>query len=165
MTLTSFVLEAPRSVAYLDTVVLSHPSWSQEYRVVRNAVAGITATLETAAVVEFQYYPLRVRPPSAQQGLQLDLSVELGDLGEVLPAEVDAMRAAGTLYVRPVLVYRAFRSDDLSGGPIVGPWALEVYSLSAMANGTMLSARTRASSPARTGRLYQTRLFPTLRTP
>jgi hypothetical protein len=165
MSLSDFVLAGPRGAAYLDTVVLSHPSWSQEYRVVRNAVSGITATLETAAVVEFSYYPLVVKPPGARQGLQLELAVELGDLGEVLPAELDRMRAAGTMYVRPALVYRAFRSDDLAGGPIVGPWSFEVYQISASLSGSTLSARTRASSPARTGRLYQSRLFPTLRTP
>lgn len=165
MSLTDFVLAGPQGAAYLDTVVLSHPSWSQEYRVVRNASSGVTVTLETAAAVEFSYYPLVVRTPAARSGLQLDLVVELGDLGEVLPAELDAMRAAGTTHVRPTIVYRAFRSDDLAGGPIVGPWTFEVYQVSSSLSGSTLSARTRASSPARTGRLYQRRYFPTLRVP
>jgi hypothetical protein len=163
--LTAFVLDGPASAAYAETVVLSHSAWSKEYRVVRNVIKGCEARLEDDSVVEFEYYPLAVRLPVSRSGLALDLTVELGDLGEVVPSELDRVRESGRTLERPVLTYRAFRSDALLDGPIVGPWRLEVYSVAVTAGLSVLSARTRASSPARTGLTYTRRLFPTLRVP
>jgi len=161
--LRDFVLSGPAAAAYVDTVELSHVSWSQSYRVVRNVSPSLDVVLEDLSPATFTYYPLNVNRVPAKEGLNLEFEVNFGDLGGVLPAELDRMRAAGTLYIRPTIKYRVFRSDSPSTGPIIGPWEFEVYTLTFSISGATLAARTRASSSARTGILYTARRFATIR--
>lgn len=159
---TEFFLNSPSSVVQLELLEVSHPDFTATYRVVRNAVAGVTVTLETGAAATFDYYPLRVTPAGIRDTLDFGLRIDLGDLGEVLPAEVDAVTDAGGFGIKPTVVYRTYRSDDLSV-PLFGPLTLRVTSFSFTREGSTFEAQAPTISVASTGELYKLDRFPMLR--
>ena len=57
---SEFFLNSKSSVVQLELVEISHPNFTKVYRVVRNAVQGVTVKLETGANATFEYYPLRI---------------------------------------------------------------------------------------------------------
>jgi Domain of unknown function (DUF1833) len=85
----SFFLNSSSSVVQLETVDIYHPNFSKRYRVVRNALNGLTATLEDSSVGIFEYYPLKIVPTGSSDDLDQTLSIQFGDLGSILPMEID----------------------------------------------------------------------------
>lgn len=160
--LTAFTLASQASVAYLDTVELGHSSWDDPFRYVRNVRNGVTARLENDQDAFFPWIPLRLNIPVVS-GLHREFSVEVGDLGETLPDALDLLRLYGRRD-RPYITYRAYRSDDLLGGPIVGPWTFEVFQVRVTQESCTFNARSSVSSVTRTGTYFRDRDFPTLRT-
>lgn len=158
----AYFLGSKSSVVYVETLEIAHPNFSRTYWVVRNANGGITATLETGAAQAFEYYPLRIRPIGASDDLEQVLTVDLGDLGEIIPKELDAIEAAGKMGTKPVVRYRAWRSDDLSA-PLVGPYRLEIAELSSNQEGSSFQAKAPSLNVNRTGELYRVDRFPSLR--
>lgn len=92
--LIDFFLNSSTSVVQLDTFELSHPSFTKTYRFVRNAIAGVTVTLEDATVKTFDYYPARVVPTGSKNDLDQTLEITFGDLGQILPQELDRIIAS-----------------------------------------------------------------------
>lgn len=158
----AYFLGSKGSIVYLETLQISHPSFTQTYWIVRNAIGGITANLEGGAAQVFAYYPLRIRPISASDDLDQTLEVDLGDLGQIIPKELDAIAAAGTMGIKPEVRYRAYRSDDLTA-PLLGPLRLEIANLSSNQEGSSFRADAPRLNLQRTGQLYRIERFPMLR--
>lgn len=159
---SEFFLSSRSSVVQLELIEVSHPSFSQDYRVVRNAVNGVTVTLETLAEATFDYYPLRITSQGARDDLDQAFRIDLGDLGEVLPKELDAVAEADTFSTKPTVVYRTYRSDDLTK-PLFGPLRLEVDTFSFKAEGSSFVARAPRLNDTGTGERYSLDRFPMLR--
>lgn len=157
-----YFLNSKASVAALDTLEISHPNFTQTYWIVRNAAQGITATLETGAIAHFDYYPLRLRPAGASDDLEHALQCDLGDLGEIIPKELDAIREAGGFGIKPIVRYRIYRSDDLSA-PMLGPEILEIGNLGSKLEGSSFEAKAPSLDINRTGEIYRLERFPMLR--
>lgn len=158
----SYFLSSRSSVVYLETLEIAHPSFSRSYFIVRNAIGGITVTLEGGAEQAFEYYPLRIRPTGSSDDLEQAIKVDLGDLGELIPKEIDAIRAAGTMRIKPSVRYRAYRSDDLAE-PLLGPLELEISDISLSPEGSTFEAKAPSLNINRTGELYRLERFPMLR--
>lgn len=103
-----FFLNSNTNVVQLDLVEIFHPSFSKTYRLVRNSVAGITVTLEDASVKTFDYYPLRLVPAGSKTDLDQTLEVTFGDLGQIIPQEIDRIIKS---HVQPFY-----------GGALLGAW-------------------------------------------
>lgn len=88
---TTFFLNTSKSVVQLELIELAHPDLSKTYRIVRNAINGVTVTLEDATSKVFDYYPLRITPSGSSTDLEQTMEVQLGDLGSVLPQELDRL--------------------------------------------------------------------------
>ena len=159
---SEFFLSSRSSVVQLETIEVSHSSFSNVYRVVRNAVNGVTVTLEDKTRAEFKYYPLRITGIGLRDNLDYGLKVDLGDLGEVLPLEVDRISAAGRYDEKPKVVYRTYRSDDLSA-PLYGPLILEIRSFNFNRDGASFEANAPSLNLNATGELYKIDRFPMLR--
>lgn len=159
---SEFFLNSPSSVVQLELLEVTHPDFTQAYRIVRNAVDGVTVTLETAASATFDYYPLRITPVGIRDTLDFGLRIDLGDLGEVLPVEIDAVTDAEGFGVKPTVIYRTYRSDDLST-PLFGPLTLRVTSFSFTREGATFEAQAPSISVSTTGELYKLDRFPMLR--
>jgi hypothetical protein len=159
---SEFFLNSGSNVAELELLEISHPSFSQTFYIVRNAVAGVTVTLEDASSQEFVYYPLQIQAIGSGDDLDQVLRIQLGDLGDLLPRELDAVSAAGTFGTKPTLIYRTYRSDDLSA-PLYGPITLEISNLTFKREGAAFEAHAPRLNKTATGELYTTTRFPMLR--
>lgn len=161
-TYTAFFLNSQASIKQLDLLEISHPNFTQTYRIVRNSANGVTVTLEDASVRFFQYYPLQIKGIAANQTLDQVLQVQLGDLGTLLPKELDAIAAAGTFGTKPIVKYRTYRSDDLTA-PMYGPVVLEITNIPFNADGASFEASAPSVNMNKTGEIYTLDRFPMLR--
>lgn len=162
MSYAEFFLNSRSSVVQLELMEISHPNFTKVYRVVRNAVKGITVTLETSASATFDYYPMRIENNGSKDDLDQSLTITLGDLGEVLPKELDSVASADGFSVKPVVTYRTYRSDDLTS-PLFGPVILEVESFAFNREGSTFTAKAPSLNINKTGELYNLERFPMLR--
>ncbi|MFZ1074800.1 MAG: DUF1833 family protein [Minisyncoccia bacterium] len=165
----AFFLNSASSVAHLETVEINHPSFlrgnndsGKTYSIVRNAMYGLTATLETGVSRNFLYYPLALTPTGATDDLDQKIKVSLGDLGDLLSVERDNVVAAGTTGTKPTMTYRVYRSDDLST-PIDGPFTYEIPAIARKRDGASFEAGAPKLNTNQTGEIYSITKFPMLR--
>lgn len=159
---TEYFLNSESNVVQLELIEISHSNFSQTYRKVRNATNGITVTLENASVETFDYYPLKISFLGERNDLDQGLKIDLGDLGEILPIELDNVMSNNGFGEKPVLKYRAYRSDNLTQ-PLFGPWTLEISQFSFKNGVASFEARAPLLNINRTGKLYTIKDFPMLR--
>jgi hypothetical protein len=163
MSYAAFFLNSPSRVAQLELMEVSHSAFTQTRRIVRNAVGGVTVNLGGLDGSQaFSYYPLRIRPTGSRDNLDQSIRVDLGDLGEVLPTELDAVSDADGWSEKPRVRYWTFRSDDLTA-PLFGPISFEVINFSFTREGASFEAQAPALNINRTGELYSLPRFPMLR--
>ena len=153
-----FFFSSRPSVARFDCLQIAHPNFSQTYRLVRNATAGITAGGDT-----YEYCPMDVLPIAASDDMVQALSITLGDVGEIIAAEIANVWAENGMNTRPTLTYRAFRSDDLSAAIVGTERVLEIATVTTTREGSSFEARAPELNASRTGVLYDVETFPPLR--
>ena len=158
---TEFYLNSDSNIVQLETIELSHSDFTQTYRVVRNATNGITATTRGGASVAFAYYPLAIDPAETRDNLDQSFTISLGDLGEILPTELDAVATADGFGEKPVLIYRTYRSDVLTAPLFV--ITLEVESFTFNEQGSVFEAKAPSLNINKTGETYTFARFPMLR--
>lgn len=157
-----FFFGAPQSASELQTLEISQPSFSQVWRLQSHYREGFYARLETGEQVFFQYVPMRLNPLEERANLDFGLTVILGDLGEILPEEIQRARAAGTLRTNPPVVkYRAYRTDNLEA-PMFGPVSLEARQIARSEDGAKFNAMAPEANANKTGVLYRSDMFPML---
>ncbi len=159
---TEFFLSSKSSIVQLELLEIYHPDFTQTYYVVRNATNGVTVTLEDLSVQEFVYYPLRITGVGNREDLDFGLRIDLGDLGEVLPTEIDEISCKTGFAIKPTIKYRTYRSDDLTA-PLYGPLLLEVDAFSFNREGSSFEAKAPSLNINKTGELYKIARFPMLR--
>lgn len=161
-TYSEFFFNSASSVVALETLEIAHPSFSKTYYVVRNAIKGITAMLEDGTtIVTFDYYPLQIKQTGASDDLDQTMQIDLGDLGEIIPQEIDNCFAAGTMLTKPTLIYRVYRSDDLTA-PMDGPFLFEITSIGSQQGSSSFMAGAPKLNNSRTGEIYSLDRFPML---
>lgn len=157
-----YFLNSSRSTMGYETVEISHPNFTRTYWIVRNSRAGLTATLETGASQAFEYYPLKITAKESRANLDAALEIQLGDLGEILPLEMDAIIAASGFGTKPIVKYRTYRSDDLTA-PMFGPITLQVGNFTFKREGAAFTAEAPSLNISETGEVYTIDRFPMLR--
>lgn len=158
----SYFLGSTRDVVNLELIEISHPDFTQTYRRVRNARDGVTVTLEDASQATFDWYPMDITEVSDTADLDTGFRISFGDLGEVLPKERDAVLAADGMGTKPTVVYRSYRSDDLSA-PLIGPLVLEANSFTFGEQGATFEAAAPYVNVNTTGESYNLTRFHMLR--
>lgn len=164
-----FFLNSKSTVVQLETVEISHPNFTQVYYCVRNGNrAGMDLTLETGGVRHFDYYPMKITSNGSRDDLDYGLSISFGDLGEVIPKELDAVSIVDPddmtqgFAVKPIIRYRTYRSDILTE-PLFGPIELEVVTFSFTKEGATFDATAPKLNLSSTGEVYSIDRFPMLR--
>lgn len=159
----AYFLAADRTVVQLETLEFSHPAWSQVYRRVRNhrRDGGVRVTLETGESAWFDWYPMEIEEQGAGGDLDWSIRIDFGDLGEVLPRELDRSYAQDLMGTKPRVVYRTYRSDDLSR-PLLGPIELEATTFSFKREGASFQATAPYVNNTNTGESYNLTRFPML---
>lgn len=160
--LSEYFLKSRASVAMLECLEISHPNFSQTYYVVRNLTYGGTFTHEDDSTHAYVYQPMRVKRAGNSDDLEQIISVEFGDLGLIVPTEIDAIRQGNGLGTKPTVIYRAYRSDDLTT-ILHGPFVLEVKTFNPTRRGTAFQAKAPSLNVSKTGELYTLPRFPMLR--
>jgi hypothetical protein len=160
---SDYYLNSRRDVVQLELIEVSHPDFTKDYRIVRNARNGVTVNLSNSEPnVRFDYYPAKIEQMGARDDLDSSIRVDIGDLGEVIPGEVDAVAEAGGFMTKPTMRYWAFRSDQLNN-PIYGPIDLEIPSISFAEEGASFEARAPSLNSAKTGERWTLDRIPMLR--
>ncbi|GEA08487.1 hypothetical protein KUL42_32480 [Alteromonas sp. KUL42] len=159
---SDFYLNSPSSIVQLETLEIAHPSFTKTYYLVRNSTNGTTVTLENSQNQTFDYYPLKITSIGTRDNLDYGLRVDLGDLGEVLPIELDAVASEKSYATKPTVIYRTYRSDDLTK-PLFGPIQLEITTFNFNRDGASFEAKAPSLNINKTGESYQIDRFPMLR--
>lgn len=162
MSYAEFFLNSPSSTVQLELLELSHPNFTKTYRIVRNAVNGITVTLEDSSSATFSYYPVRIEADTTRETLDQAFNISIGDVGEVLPIEMDSVSQNDGFATKPTLIYRTYRSDDLTA-PLFGPLNLEVDDFTFNREGAAFKAKAPSLNINLTGETYLFERFPMLR--
>jgi hypothetical protein len=147
-----FWLDKPASVKPLDLLEISHPNFTDTYRIVRNKIGGCTATIDGVSR-SFTYYPLRITPKSARANLDYGEQIDLGDLGDIVGDEIDAIAAADGYGTKPTVRRWIFSSANLVT-PVVGPITLEIPAMPMQRIGTSFVAQAPSLNMNRTGEPY-----------
>lgn len=155
---SEFFLNTKSAIIQYECFELSHPNFSKTYYLVRNATRGLTTE---AGVFVWEYYPLKASLSSTYEHLDQTITLQFGDLGTVLPAEIDLVKAASGFLTKPILKYRVYRSDDLST-PLVGPLIFNVYNINIEEGVASIDARAPALNNLKTGEIYSIDKFPGL---
>ena len=157
-----FFFGAAPSTSEVQTIEISQPSFSQIWRLQSHYREGLTVRLETGEEATFIYVPMRLKPLEERADLDFGLTVILGDLGEILPDEIQRARAEGTLRTNPPLVkYRAYRSDNLAS-PMFGPVSLQAKQIARSEEGAKFNATAPQANVNKTGILYRSDVYPML---
>jgi hypothetical protein len=165
MSYTDFFLNSTSSVVQLELLEISHPNFTptdHTYRVVRNATNGVRVQLEDFTFQDFVYYPLKIVSIGSRSNLDSGLRIDLGDLGQVLPKELDAISSASGYFTKPIIVYRTYRNDNLNS-PLFGPMILEITTFSFKREGSSFEAKAPSLNIGKVGEFYTLNKFPMLR--
>lgn len=157
-----FFLNSKSSIVQLECLEISHPSFSKTYRVVRNATLGIQVKHENGEVFDYKYYPLSIASKGDTDDLDQGYQISLGDLGEDIPKEVDKVEEANSFLIKPRVMYRAYRSDDLNH-VLIGPTVLEIKAFSFNNEGASFTALAPQLNISSTGEIYDLSRFDALR--
>jgi hypothetical protein len=157
-----YFLRGGVAVVRLECFEISHPNFTQTYRVTPSALAGVTVTHEDATSHFYTYYPIDTKWNEQQNDLDNSIDVQLGDVGNVFPLELDAIEQADGFATKPTVKYRLYRSDDLTA-PMFGPSILEAPLFAQTAEGVAFTAQAPQLSLNKTGETYNLIRFPQLR--
>ncbi len=161
--LSEYYLATSAAVAALDLFEISHPDFTQTYRIVRNARDGVTVDLSPSELArDFIFYPARVTTMGVSDDSEATIKIELGDVGEVLATEMDALAEVGGFLTKPAMRYWMFRSDALDA-PIQGPIELEISDIDFSTDGAAFEASAKRLAETRTGEIYDLDRFMMLR--
>lgn len=110
----------------------------------------------------FDYYPMKIENNGAKDDLDQSFTFSWGDLGEVLPTELDRVAVSGGFGFKPQVVYHTYRSDD-TNAPLFGPVIMEVESFAFNRDGSTFTAKAPSLNINKTGEIYTLERFPMLR--
>jgi hypothetical protein len=158
-----FFLNRSGAVVQLECLEIYHPSFSRSYYIVRNATEGVMVTHEDGSVHSYEYVPVQIDRGNTSDDLDQTLSITLGDLGTILPTELDAVVSGDFADIKPTIKYRIYRHDHLLA-PIYTLKTLEVSNMSRNGAGvTTFVAKAQALNNTKTGDVYSFEMFPSLR--
>lgn len=143
-------------------VEISHPAWSKTYRIVQNHADGVTVQHEDTFSYDYEYVPLTIQRGNNSDDLDQEITIGVGDLGEIFPKELDAARASAYSKIRPRLNYREYNLSDLTK-PQVTILDLEVTDYEPKKEGAVFVCRAKQMNLTKTGEVYTLDNTPTLR--
>lgn len=160
--LTEFFLASTHAAVQLETIEISHPDMLTTWRLCRNNRENLTVTLENSTNAIFEYSPMKISQSGTRDDLDYGLRIAFGDLGEIIPDQLDAIEAADGMQVLPTVKYRVYDSTDLTE-PLLGPFNLQAKQIIFNGTGATIEAVAPRLNLSRTGELYRVDRFPMLR--
>lgn len=156
-----FFLNSAVNIVAVETMELSHPSFSQVFYLVRNSIKGFTATDENAVSKTYQYVPMTISSSEVKDNMDASIEINLGDVGSIIPDQLKRIRDADTYHIEPDLVYRLYRSDDTTSPMLTAK--LKVSDVVFNRSGCKITAKAARFNVNKTGERYTIARFPMLR--
>jgi len=154
----SFYLDAPGSIVQLECIEISHPSFSQVYRYVRNDEDGVIAGGNA-----YLYQPMSIKRNNVTNDLEQTTSITFADMDDSLTDAIKNIQKSQWPRERPKFVLKIFRDDDL-GQPMEQLQTLEIPTVSKNSEGLMtFDAQAPELNSVKTGLLYTFKDYPLLR--
>lgn len=154
----SFYLDAPGSIVQLECIEISHPSFSQVYRYVRNDEDGVIAGGNA-----YLYQPMSIKRNNVTNDLEQTISITFADMDDSLTDAIKNIQKSQWPSERPKFVLKIFRDDDL-GQPMEQLQTLEIPTVSKNSEGLMtFDAQAPELNSVKTGLLYTFKDYPLLR--
>lgn len=142
----------------LECVEISHPSFSQVFRYVKNDSDGIIAGGQS-----YIYQPMSIKRNNVSNDLEQTLALTLADMDDELAKSVAAIHASTYSRLKPECVFKIFRDDDLSE-PMTQLQTLEIPTISKDSTGlATFDAKAPELNSVKTGRTYSIKDYPLLR--
>jgi hypothetical protein len=157
-----YFLDGGVAIVRIECFEISHPNFTKTYYVTPSALAGVTVTHEDSSSHLYTFYPIDTKWNEQQNDLDNSIDVQLGDVGNIFPLELDAIEQADGFSIKPTVKYRLYRSDDLTA-PMFGPSILEAQLFAQTAEGVAFTAQAPQLSLNKTGQVYNLTRFPMLR--
>jgi len=123
---------------------------------------AVTVTDPDEGDQEYTYLPMKITALATKDDLDTGIKVDMGDLGEVFPKEVDAVDNADGYGTKPEVKYSIYASNDLTT-PLYGPVTLQIKDIAFSHEGISFEASPPSLNVNKTGILYQYTQFPMLR--
>lgn len=159
---SEFFLNSKSRIVQLECLEIYHPNFSKRYYIVRNAVFGVTVTHEDGTPHVYEYYPCKLEQNTTEDDLDAGYKITWGELGEIVPNEMDLVRAANGFLTKPTVIYRSYRSDNLTT-VMFGPILLEVGSFTFTLEGSAFEANAPQMNLNSVGEVYDLVRFDALR--
>lgn len=110
-----FFLNRKVDIYQLECIELSHPSFSNTYRVVRNDDRGVYVQHSVGSgQIFYEYLPVSIQRSGMLGDLDQTLTVSISGLGDVLPDEFERVIEGQYSDVKPTVNYRLYSSDNLN---------------------------------------------------
>lgn len=155
---TAFFLDSTAGVIALECIEISHPSFSQTFRYVRNDVDGMTAEGHV-----FEYQPMSIKRSNVSNDLDQKMSLTIADMEDDLSIAIRSIRDTEYAKIPPSFKFKLFRDDDLTR-PMIELQTLEITSMSKDSSGLVtFDAQAPELNSVRTGLVYSIEDFPLLR--
>lgn len=160
---TEFFLNRSGAVVQLECLEVTHPSFAEPYYIVRNATMGVTVTHEDSTTHEYEYVPVQIERGNTSDDLDQSISLTIGDMGDRLARDVDAVLTGAYSDVKPQVKYRIYRHDQLTA-PLLTIKTLEVANMTRDNSGLCtFTAQAERLNSVKTGVVYTVERFPMLR--
>lgn len=176
---TQYYYTASQVVAEIDLIEIQHPRFNPTvFRLVRNysdqqlsttdlqglPKRGVIVMHEGAAgPFEYEYMPLKIERMGSGNDLDQAMRITLGDLGDILPLQLSLVDAANSRNIKPILRYRAYRSDDLTQPMTTTPAVMQIDKIAFNKTGCSFEAVAPYLNATRTGIIYDTKRFKTMK--
>jgi len=162
----TFFLGTSPDIVQIECLEIFHTDFSEVYRVHRNAGHGTITVTQVFAIFlagdyDYTYLPMKITPLGSSTDLDQSIRIQFGDLGEILPQELDNVSAENGFSQKPLVAYRTYRSDDLTQ-ELFGPVVMEIQNITFTKEGATFECRPPVANHARSGELYLTERFPML---
>lgn len=146
----------------LECIEISHPAFSKTYRYVRNHPKGVDVTHEDSTTTHYDYAPIKLQRGQSNEKLAQTITLTIGDLGLVIPKEVDRLYDSPYELEYPLLTYRSYLLSNLQT-PFERRKILKITENNPQKQGSVLKALQRALNISKSGRLFDLDRWPALR--
>ncbi|EOQ68830.1 DUF1833 family protein [Acinetobacter pittii] len=149
-----FFLNRKVDIYQLECIELSHPSFLNTYRVVRNNDQGVYVQhKEGSGQVFYEYLPMSIQRSGMLGDLDQTLTVSISGLGDVLPDEFERVIEGQYSDVKPTVNYRLYSSDSLNT-PIHYLLGLKLSGISMNHKAVTFKAESPRLNTAKTGDIF-----------
>lgn len=167
----SYFLSGDPDDVLFQTIEIRHPAFEHYHRFVANKADGLYVPVETQdeagnLITEqlfYEYAPLEIKLGESNESLDQYIDVTIGDLGDILPAEIEAIRNSEyTPMQKPEVIYCEYLASNLAEPSLVIS-NLEISEYRMKSGMAIFKCEVKKLNARKTGVTYNLKDFPIMR--